>query len=261
MRASSYAKAIVALAVVMLSTFGLPLASVAAPTNCGSSGTNFEGNQSYPSGTFINGIEAVLKLRNWGYCTSVSHTDSEWVMIAPDGSDSSQNGWVQVGYQATAGFFQYFWQVNDGQGPCCDAGAGWGSPNVGDEHTFRVERDTPTGCSSPSGHCFVLTVDGDKCHQENGQQVCMITNFDPENKWSSGTRSIASAETPYPGSDVPGYVGSVTHWTHLTEKDGSWTTRPLSRVSPSCPYYHQDVISQAAFDTWTDPLSHNSSCS
>jgi hypothetical protein len=46
----------------------------------------------------------VLKLRSWGYCTSVSHTDSEWVMISPNGSNSGQNGWVQVGYQSTAGF-------------------------------------------------------------------------------------------------------------------------------------------------------------
>ena len=64
----------------------------AAPSSCGTHETNFEGYQSFPTGTFLNGIEVVLKLRPWGYCTSVSHTNSEWVMIAPDGSNGNQNG-------------------------------------------------------------------------------------------------------------------------------------------------------------------------
>ena len=143
----------------------------AAPTNCGTAAANFEGYEAYPNGDFINGIEVVLKLRGWVSCTSVSHADSEWVMIAPDGSNPNQNGWAQVGYEHhSSGGFEFFWQVYDGIGGCCDGGA-WGSPSVGDQDTFKVERDTPPGCSSSSGHCLVMTVNGNRCHQENGQSV------------------------------------------------------------------------------------------
>jgi hypothetical protein len=239
--------------------------AAAAPSACGThpSTNYFEGYESHPSSTsFINGIEVDLKLRFWGYCTSANHNLSEWVMLAPDGSNSNQNGWAQVGYQheSSSGAFDFFWQLNDGIGNCCDGGAGWASAAVGDQDTFKVERDTPPGCNSSSGHCLVMTVNGNKCHQENGQSVCMISWFDPESLWSSGTRSIASAESPYAGDDVAGYDGSRTHWTHLTEKDGNWTTLALSLVGPSCPYWHHDKISQAAFDTWTDPLVHHSDC-
>jgi len=109
----------------------------AAPSTCGSGVNSFDGYGQNPSGTFINGIEVVLKLRNWGYCTSAgAHADSEWVMVSPIGS----NGWVQVGYEHhSSGFYDFFWQVNDGSGPVSGV---WGS-RLWETRTPSRSRGTP----------------------------------------------------------------------------------------------------------------------
>jgi len=106
-----------------------------------------------------------------------------------------------------------------------------------------------------------MELNGNRCHQELGTQVCMVTPFDPHELWPGGTRSWASGEVDYVGDDMAGYVGSKTHWTHLTEKDGgTWTTLSMFGAAPTCPYFHQTPNSNASFDTWTEPLSHNSDC-
>ena len=250
------------LLVVSVATTSGPAPTQAAPSTCGTAAHYWNGYAQHPSANFINGIDVVLKLRTWGNCTSSGfHADSEWVMIHPDQPNPpDENGWAQVGYEHdTNNLYSFFWQTNDGTS---GQGGAWGSPSVGDQDSFTVDRASVPGCSSPSGYCLIMKLNGNRCHQENGQSVCMVTNFDPHNKWGSGTMSTASGEVPFPGDDMAGYVSSKTHWTHLQEKDGeSWTTLSLLGVGPSCPYYKKSVNTLASFDTWTDPSNHNSGCS
>lgn len=237
--------------------------ATAASGSCGTSSNRFSGYSIHPTNTFMNGVSAWIKLRTWGNCTSAGfHADSEWVMIQPSNPGSGQNGWVQIGYQHdTNGNFKFFWQVFNGTS-CC-SGSAWGSPSVGANDQFTVERDNPSGCSSSSGYCLTMKLNGTRCHQENGVQVCMLTTFDPHTLWSNGTFATAAGEVDYAGDDMAGYSTSHTLWTLLSEKDGgTWiNTDPLSVTGPTCAWFkHSNGGSTSSFDSWTDPVNHNTSC-
>jgi hypothetical protein len=247
----------VALALVFVTGVVNTSGVVAAPTNCGSQSTLFDGAIVTPTSSYMNLAEADVDREDPDLCTSVgtnANTVTWWVMIA----DSDLEGWAQVGYlkNAPVGEVQYFyqWVRNSGTALHTDV---FSSPSTG-SHSLKVAGTASSSCPT-SSHCLVMKID------DAAMGLEPYTGFDPHVAWS-GSLAEFFGEAKFPGADMPGVSENKARFRNIQEKDGqdivsaSWAGASGS----DCPYWKFQNPNGAgvytAFNIWTDPTGHSSAC-
>jgi hypothetical protein len=223
----------------------------AASNTCGSLAHKFAGayvaSPNPSRNPHVVAADARIQYQIAGLCTSATGTifSIAWSMVA-----TSDNKWAQIGWWHGTNLsdIRFFWQWKKGTSLPTYY---WGVASLGSGYTFEVVRQTD--------HYLHMYKDGSPapCIPGGG---CVVTNWDPNSSSSSSAQFFG--EVNYPGSDVSGsssvhdtFSGVQELW-NGTWNDYAWT------LSADCPYYHrQSVSSYTIFDIWTDPLSHNSTCS
>jgi hypothetical protein len=236
-----------------------PMAPAAADSSsCGSLANYFAGMYvASNNNAFMNSSKADITRAAMALCNanhSSNNFSTSWAMIAQLGSKGGDGGYAQVGYfheASNAGVYTHFyeWRKYSSLEFQIDLYDLIGLYSV---DTFQVKRQS--GCSTPSGHCLAMLVNG----SPRGSDP--YTGFDPHVQWDFSDSQFYS-EVTFPGSDVNGLVDHKAHFTGVTEEDGGSAVHEAWIKSADCSQYHALAVSTyTSFDTWTDPFLHGSGC-
>jgi hypothetical protein len=247
---------LVGIAVVTAILFWSPKALATAST-CGSYGPYHQGKK-FDVSVELDAIQADVEARSPGLCNG-STVNQKFSGQSPMVYRDSLEGWAQIGvwHNDSLCCFRYFWQWKRDAGSATHTGT-WGLPTTGSIYNFKVIR------FDSDGHLHMLWGDPDKVPPSNQDGFDPETTFDPHVEWDF-QRAEAFSEVTYVGNDIAGTDSNRASFRNIQVQSiaGGWRTpNSWANMDNDFPcFFHTDGITAPDdFVTWTDPISHGTSC-